>query len=491
MKKLYFIALIVLSLITVGMFPLDIFVVTVPEFVIYALIAAVIACTVLVFAVSGTKGVTKALSAVIAVIITVTALAGVWIDPYFNSLSFRTSDYEYTLPYDTVIPADKACADIDYAMKYLQKNHPALMNGLTDDLRKRYESAISEIKSAGSVKVYELTRIAEGIFTLLGDAHTSVYANYSVPLYLKHYHRWDTEGYSICAINGVRISELLERSRELYSYEADSWLLHCMKNDLVRLQGLAYLGFNVEAGITFTFSDSDGDEKSETYYPGDFVSYHDYCVFNDLDIAQQAPVFVRYTIDEERSLALLTLDRCIYNSVYINCLHDMFTEVKNKGIKNVAVDLRGNGGGNSLVADEFIKYLDVNSFGVTTETMRLGPFLTPMGIGTVVNERYTDLTFTGDVYLLTSAGSFSSAMLFPQYIKDNGLGKLIGEPPGNDPNGYGEITEFRTPNAGMWISVSTKRFNRIDRECPDKYVMPDIPCDENSALDVLYETING
>ena len=169
----------------------------------------------------------------------------------------------------------------------------------------------------------------------------------------------------------------------------------------------------------------------------------------------------------------------------------MFTEVKNKGIKNVAVDLRGNSGGNSLVADEFIRYLDADSFRVTTETMRLGPFFTPLGPETVENERYTDLTFTGDVYLLTSAGSFSSAMLFPQYIKDNGLGKLIGEPPGNDPNGYGEITEFRTPNAGMWISVSTKRFNRVDRDCPDKYVMPDIPCDEAGALDVLYEAIAG
>lgn len=491
MKKIFFILLIVFSLITLGMFPLDFYAVTVPEPVIYALIAAVIICAVLVFAVSKAKAVTKIISAIIAVLITVSAIAGVWIDPYFNSFSFHGMNVESTLPYDTVIPADKACADIDYAMKYLQKNHPALVNGLTDELSKRYDAAKSEIKSAGSVKVYELARIAESIFTSLGDAHTSIYGSYSVPLYLKHYYRWDNDGCAICAINGIRISELLERSRELYSYEADSWLLHCMKNDLIRLQGLTYLGFDVSAGVTFTFSDSEGNEKSETYFPDDFVSYHDYCVFNDIDIAQQNPTFVRYTINEEKSLAILSLDRCTYNSVYVNCLHDMFTEIKNKGITNVAVDLRGNGGGNSLVADEFIKYLDVSSFDVTTETMRLGPFFTSAGPATVENERYTDLTFTGDVYILTSAGSFSSAMLFPQYIKDNGLGKLIGEPPGNDPNGYGEITEFRTPNSGLWFSVSTKHFNRVDRECPDKYVMPDIPCDEADALDVLYETIAG
>ncbi len=44
---------------------------------------------------------------------------------------------------------------------------------------------------------------------------------------------------------------------------------------------------------------------------------------------------------------------------------------------------------------------------------------------------YDDLTFNGPVYVLTSANSFRSAILFAQYIKDNLMGTLIGEEPGN------------------------------------------------------------
>jgi len=489
MKKLYPILLIAFSVVLLGLFPVDLFLVSIPEWIIYALIAAVIVMAVLVFAVSGAKLRTKIISAVTAVLITVLSFAGIWLDPYFNSYNLRMADSEMTLPYDTEISADVACSDIDYAMKYLCKNHPALMNGLPADMQNRYESAKAEIVSEGSVPVYKLARLTESIFSMLGDAHTCVSAQYSEPLYLKHYYRWKTGEYAIYAINGITVKELLGQKKDIYSFEAESWELYCMKNDLLTVQGLTYLGFSVPDGITYTFVNDDGDERSETYFPEDYVSYHDYCVFNNIEAAAEDQVFVRYTIDEENSLALLTLGSCIYNSVYVNCLHDMFTEVKAKGIKNVAVDLRDNGGGNSLVADEFIKYLDIGEFNITTETMRLGFLNTPVSPEKAINNRYSDLTFTGNVYILTSTGSFSSAMLFPQYIKDNSLGKLIGEPPGNDPNGYGEITSFRMPGSGIWFYVSTKHFRRADRNCPDKYVMPDILCNADEAENILYEII--
>lgn len=62
----------------------------------------------------------------------------------------------------------------------------------------------------------------------------------------------------------------------------------------------------------------------------------------------EAKNFVYYDIDEEKNLAILTLTACNYQQVYIDCVSQMFAEVKQMKIKNVAVDLRGNGGGNSL-----------------------------------------------------------------------------------------------------------------------------------------------
>ena len=59
--------------------------------------------------------------------------------------------------------------------------------------------------------------------------------------------------------------------------------------------------------------------------------------------------------------------------------------------------------------------------------------------------------------------SFSSAMMFVQFIKDNGIGTVIGEAPGNDPNGYGEVVHFDVPNSHLFVQISRKKFKRINQ----------------------------
>ncbi len=491
MRKIIMLSVILLFIIIPGLFALDLFVLTVPEWVIYAFLGVMIALTVLLF-IKQKKKAPRIACVVLSVLTAAAIYGGIYADPYFNSVNFH-SDAAPSLPYDTPIPADKAKADLDYAIHYFTKLHPSILEneGRYEPVLRAAEEMKTAIGAAGSVTVNELTAIIERTFSRLGDAHTNAYTEYSDILYLKHYYKWRKDGFRISAVNGLTISDLLVKSRELFSFEAESWELHQFKNRLVELQGLDYLGFSVSDGITYTFTNDVGEEYSETYFPEDYVTYAEYIAFNGTDSTKNSreSSFVGFTIDEEKSLALLRLDECIYNDEYINCVRDMFTQVKQKGIKSVAVDLRDNGGGNSNVADEFIKYLDTDSFAITTYSQRLGPFMTPVSDGHIVNERYTDLTFTGNVYILTSSGSFSSAMLFSEYIKDNGLGKIIGEAPGNNPNGYGEIGEFRTPNAGIYLSISTKRFYRADRSCGDDYVMPDIACEADSALDTLYDLL--
>ncbi len=201
-------------------------------------------------------------------------------------------------------------------------------------------------------------------------------------------------------------------------------------------------------------------------------------------ISQPKP-FVYYEIDADKNLAVLTLNSCRFNEEYIDCLKTMFTEIKKNGIGNVAVDLRNNGGGNSLVADEFIKYLDVESFKTATYEWRFGMFTLASGDGNIQNERYEELLFGGDVYILTSSDTFSSAMLFAQYIKDNRLGKIIGEAPSLPASHYGEIATFVLPNSKLQFSVSTKFMWRADKESADSHVSPDIPCKAEDAIQAL------
>ena len=490
MKKTYLILLILLCVLTAGLFPLDLFVFRVPTWLIYAMLAADAAALVLFFIKGGAKVPAKVLAVFLAALTAAASLGGIYIDPYFNSINFHSA-ISPTLPYDTLIPADKACEDIDYVIRYLWKDHPACQEGYDAPVIKVADQLKSDILSAGSITVNKLAAGIESALSQLGDAHTCAYTHYAEPLYLKHYYKWKKDGWRITAVNGLTIKELLAQCSDLFSFEAESWELEQMKNMLVDVQGLDYLGFSVQDGITYTFENDAGEVLSETYHAEDYVTFEEYIAYNGADSTKRTSTssFVGFTVDEDRSLAILTLDECIFNDEYVNCLRDMFTQVKEKGVKNVAVDLRSNGGGSDRTAVEFIRYLDTDRYRYASETMRLGHFNTPLSADHVVNERYSDLTFTGSIYVLSSSASFSSAMLFTQYIKDNGLGTIIGEPPGNDPNGYGETAKFRTPNSGVLFTISTKRFYRADRNCTDRYVMPDIPCDADNALDALYSVL--
>ncbi len=109
------------------------------------------------------------------------------------------------------------------------------------------------------------------------------------------------------------------------------------------------------------------------------------------------------------------------------------------------------------------------------------------GNGLCKNVKYSELTFKGDLYLLTAANTFSSAMTFAEYVKDNQLGLIIGEAPGNDPNGYGEIMCLKLPNSQMFMQISSKQFICADRECTDKLVTPDIERPSDKVLEKLFE----
>ena len=91
--------------------------------------------------------------------------------------------------------------------------------------------------------------------------------------------------------------------------------------------------------------------------------------------------------------------------------------------------------------------------------------------------------------MLTNRKSFSAAMDFAQIIQDNKLGKVVGEIPANDVNGYGEIVVFSLPNTGVPMQISTKKWYRIDASNDSDYVIPDYSCSGDKVLSVLYSII--
>ena len=168
----------------------------------------------------------------------------------------------------------------------------------------------------------------------------------------------------------------------------------------------------------------------------------------------------------------------------------MFEKIKEKNIGNIAVDLRNNGGGSSSVATEFIKYIDIDEYNELKSEWRLGTFNIKTKQHTIKNKKKNS-PFNGNIYVLTSIDTFSSAMLFSQYIKDNNIGTIIGETSSNNPNGYGEVVEFLLPNSNIYMQISTKKWYRINQNTEEEFIEPDIKCESKEAIFKLYDTIKS
>ena len=186
---------------------------------------------------------------------------------------------------------------------------------------------------------------------------------------------------------------------------------------------------------------------------------------------------------------MLTLTSCNNNDEYKRVLSSFFGTVKQKGITNIAVDLRENGGGNSSVANEFLTYVDVDCYSSWESESRYGPLLIRCCNGNIVNEKKSN-AFSGNLYVLTATETFSSAMDFAMLVGDNNIGTLVGEASGNIPDGYGDCLTFQMPESGLVMSVSYKRWYRIDQSKTGELITPDYAVEGSAALEKVYELIS-
>ena len=148
---------------------------------------------------------------------------------------------------------------------------------------------------------------------------------------------------------------------------------------------------------------------------------------NSIDVPAGTEPFYDYSIDKASGVAIFTLRQCVYDKTYKTALKDFFTSVRDGGVHSVIVDLRGNPGGNSLVASEFIRYLPVESYKVGSTNVRFGPVIWKNQSRQLKNQQ-ADHVFSGDVYVLTGPDNFSAAMDFATLLSDNGC-MVVGEIP--------------------------------------------------------------
>ena len=210
-----------------------------------------------------------------------------------------------------------------------------------------------------------------------------------------------------------------------------------------------------------------------------------------------------------------------------------FTMIKEKKIDNLIIDLRENGGGNSGVGDELFQYLAKSDFRQYSDQtiIKSSPQLkytlkaekeklkekkhltlidsldlteinrvleTPYGQTTTCHYAKNATTlkddlpmrFTGNLYILCSKLTYSSASDFAQTIKAYNLGKIIGEETGGWIVCYGDTFYDLLPHSRLIVGVSGVKFINQGAKSNDWHgVIPDIIVPSDESMEYVLEMI--
>jgi hypothetical protein len=186
----------------------------------------------------------------------------------------------------------------------------------------------------------------------------------------------------------------------------------------------------------------------------------------------------RLHIYETESLAVLESNTYNSKKKAEAFLDSAFTIIKAKGIRNVALDIRKNEGGNSAIGDMVLAYVTKKSFtpfkskrilrenalAQHEDNKWVKQLISTAQKSWKVDESYyrldlepfrldslkkPELFFDGNFYLLTSGVTYSSAHMTAIEVKCFSLGTIIGEPTGERMNLSGEMSGMLLPNTKL------------------------------------------
>ncbi len=365
--------------------------------------------------------------------------------------------------------------DLEYVVACIQDVHPAAVEGLPRAVRAAVERARAEI--AEPLSREELWHVLNRVLVSLRDAHTSLARKSSaegvdLPV------RWLQDGIVVRAntdvllrgdrvlrIGGRSEEELLVALSEIVPAETPLWVRRVAERVLPDAALLRSLELLDDEGLSIVVER--GGQEVEVLLP-----------LGTPPRPEERLAWVRYSIDEEASLGVFTLDACRNDETYRSRLRAFFEAVHEKGIERIAVDVRANGGGNSSVVDEFLRYLDVDEYRSYSGDVRVSEeSVAQRGSDGLdhgyhelrnaprVNPRVEDLpAFAGELFVLTSPGTFSSGNWFAVIFHDNALGEVLGEPTGNAPSCYGDVLTLTLPETAFTATMSYKKWLRPDPE---------------------------
>ncbi|MCB9227650.1 MAG: hypothetical protein H6578_10850 [Chitinophagales bacterium] len=172
-----------------------------------------------------------------------------------------------------------------------------------------------------------------------------------------------------------------------------------------------------------------------------------------------------------------------YNQNFKKEIKTIFRTIEENHIKNLAIDLRDNQGGELSNGIYLLQYFMDSSFQCVNSYYKV-----KNGRNKKFNAGWSKFfkpnkdAFAGKVYVFTNGGSFSCSAIFANTVKETKRGKIVGEMTGGSAyvNSGGPNEVVILPNTKISFTIPKTQYNlRKDLSNIGLGVMPDVKITEN------------
>ncbi len=411
-----------------------------------------------------------------------------------------------------LLSREQAAFDIKALIYNLNEIHPDIFSVCRqEDLLNAVNRAINSLPD--SISKLDLYQKAAPIVAMIGDGHTNLGFPFNDVL-TKDLKRFPVfvnvlsdksiictscvdsiikRGDKILSINGISSEKIIDSMLPYVSGEREHFKLSRIDGAFNGLRQMLYPADSFEV----EYLPAGSDKPKKVNLPGTQWD----------DLIKRVPKSKRshnikdysFEIDTTNNVAIMDFRSFVNPSKMEVFADSMFRTLKEKRINNLIIDIRNNGGGNSYVGDILLRYISPEPF-VQMEKMLMK--VTPVS-SKLMNYRILPTLdfyetseknyikprtkeeghFIGNVYLLTSNKTFSSAGSFAWTFKECKTGMVIGEETGGMNVCYGDILRYRMPVSGLNCTVSFKRFWQLRADENDIHgTLPDIAVPASEAL---------
>ena len=420
-----------------------------------------------------------------------------------------------------MISRKQALRDIDSLILTLSEVHPNMFFQATQ--ASLFDSvAVVRGQIADSVSVLELYRLMAPIVAMIGDGHTSLAFpakelpgadSLFMPMLVSV--RADSTivarraagdavppGAEVLQIGGVAVSDMVASMMRYASGERSFYRIDDVDRRFSSLLALLYPQAEYEVAYRAAGS---AEVRRATLKAAPQAEL--WRLEEPKDRSERMADY-SFSIDKERGVAVMHFHSLSAPERMGVFADSMFAALRAYGIGNLVIDVRDNGGGNSAVGDTLLRYIapkPFKQFGkclvrVTPTTKRLGNrgvprpgwyYYAEAATGPMVTPRtIAEGHYGGNVYLLTSHRTFSSASSFSWAFKHFGMGTVVGEETGGMNVCYGDVLRYRLPYSGLSCYVSWKRFWQYGADESSIHgTLPDVAVPQGQAMDAALSII--